>query len=354
MKAPKFKEFIAEAETDKKPYRLVILSHNAPDDPNYTGVRFRDEAKKLGIKVFLAEMVGCRLEEKDDKVIVHSLPTDDEGEYKEPEPKSETEYAPPFVCDPKDTLIMVRSSTAYNYSWKDMFRVFLDKGFCVINPLTCSEICVNKWFTYQTLKKHNIRQPKTELITHPEDGPAALKRLGTKYPVIIKTITGTHGIGVILVESENQLAPITQILYKLDEEIDLLLQEYIETDFDVRVILVNLEPIVQMKRTIGKDFRSNVSQGAEAKPIELTQLELDESIKAAKAVDGLLVGVDFIPSKNREKDPPYFLEVNSSPGFLGIEEATKQSVTKTVLQKFKNRENWRIPEPVSGLYDDLQ
>ena len=39
---------------------------------------------------------------------------------------------------------------------------------------------------------------------------------------------------------------------------------------------------------------------------------------------------------------------------LGIEEATKQSVTKTVLQKFMNRENWRIPEPVSGLYDDLQ
>ena len=109
-----------------------------------------------------------------------------------------------------------------------------------------------------------------------------------------------------------------------------------------------------MKRFIGKDFRSNVTQGGAAAPIKLTQLEINESIKAAQAVDGILVVVDFIPSKNREKDPPYFLEVNSSPGFLGIEEATKQSVTKTVLQKFKNRENWRIPEPVSGLYDDLQ
>ena len=62
-----------------------------------------------------------------------------------------------------------------------------------------------------------------------------------------------------------------------------------------------------MKRIVGKDFRSNISQGSSAQPIELTQLELDECIKAAKAVDGLIVGVDFIPSKNREKLPPYML-----------------------------------------------
>jgi len=349
-KAPKFREFISEEK--EKLYRLVILSHNAPDDPNATGIRFREEAKKLGIKVFLAEMIGCRLEEDGDKVIIHSLPTNDKGEYKEPEPKEEAEYAPPFVCDPKNTLIMVRSSTAYNLSWKDMFRTFQDKGFCIINPLTCSEICLDKWHTYQQLKKYNLTQPKTELVTHKEDAPAAFKRLGTKFPVILKTITGTHGIGVILVESENQLGPVTQILYKLDEEIDVLLQEYIETDYDVRVILADLEPIAQMKRTVGKDFRSNVSQGADATPIKLTQLELDECIKAAKAVDGLLVGVDFIPSKNREKDPPYMLEVNSSPGFLGIEEATKQSITKVVLEKYMNRELWKASKPHPTLYGD--
>ena len=205
------------------------------------------------------------------------------------------------------------------------------------------------------MKKRNINQPKSELVVHENDAPEALKRMGAKYPIVLKTITGTHGIGVILVESENQLAPITQVLYKLDEEIDIVLQEYIKSEYDVRVILANLEPISQMKRFQGEDFRSNISQvGVVGAPIKLTQIEYEECIKAAKAVDGLLVGVDFIPSKNREKDPPYIIEVNSSPGFLGIEEATKQPVTKMVLDKFKNRENWRIPEPISGLYDDLQ
>ena len=79
MKAPKFKDYITEEKN--KPYRLVILSHNAPDDPNVTGVHFRKEAKKLGIEVFLTEMVGCRIEEKGDKVIVHSFPVDEKGEY---------------------------------------------------------------------------------------------------------------------------------------------------------------------------------------------------------------------------------------------------------------------------------
>ena len=353
MEAQKFREFITEGET--KPYRLVILSHNAPDDPNVTGVHFRKEAKKLGIEVFLTEMVGCRIEEKGDKVIVHSFPVDEKGEYEKLLAKGKAEYDKPFICDPKDTLIMSRSSINYNLSWKDMFRVFADKNYCIINPLSCSEICNDKWLTYLELKKRNINQPKSELVVHENDAPEALKRMGAKYPIVLKTITGTHGIGVILVESENQLAPITQVLYKLDEEIDIVLQEYIKSEYDVRVILANLEPISQMKRFQGEDFRSNISQvGVVGAPIKLTQIEYEECIKAAKAVDGLLVGVDFIPSKNREKDPPYIIEVNSSPGFLGIEEATKQPVTKMVLDKFKNRENWRIPEPISGLYDDLQ
>ena len=58
--------------------------------------------------------------------------------------------------------------------------------------------------------------------------------------------------------------------------------------------------------------------------------------------EGKLVGVDFIPAKNREKDSPYFIEVNSSPGLIGIEKALKSegSITEKVLKTFMNRDNW--------------
>ena len=50
------------------------------------------------------------------------------------------------------------------------------------------------------------------------------------------------------------------------------------------------------------------------KKLELTELEIEESLKVpAKAVNGLWTAVDFIPSKNRTKEPPFIIEVNSSP-----------------------------------------
>ena len=66
---------------------------------------------------------------------------------------------------------------------------------------------------------------------------------------------------------------------------------------------------------------------------------MKDSIIAANAVKGRLVGVDFIPAKNK-KERPYILEVNATPGFSGIEQIHKGTVS-TILNYFKNRENWR-------------
>ena len=90
------------------------------------------------------------------------------------------------------------------------------------------------------------------------------------------------------------------------------------------------------------------------------ELEKIESLRAAKAVDGDIVGVDFIPAKDREKEKPYFIEVNSTPGLMGIEstfansvipsklykqtlkkEKGKLSITKEILRHYLNRENWK-------------
>ena len=119
-----------------------------------------------------------------------------------------------------------------------------------------------------------------------------------------------------------------------------MLQEQIKTDYDVRVIVVNGEVMGAMKRPIIEgDFRSNVSQGSEPEIHQLTEVEKQESIKAAESVDGDIVGVDFIPAKNREKEFPYFIEVNSTPGLIGIEKTIK-GITSEVLKMYMNRDNW--------------
>ena len=124
-------------------------------------------------------------------------------------------------------------------------------------------------------------------------------------------------------------------------------KEKIKTDYDVRVVVCGEEIIGVMKRPIIEgDFRSNVSQGSEPTTHKLTELEKSESLRASKAVEGVIVGVDFIPSKNREKEVPFFIEVNSTPGLIGIEEAlkTEGSVVEKILVKLQDREVWNNKE----------
>jgi len=116
----------------------------------------------------------------------------------------------------------------------------------------------------------------------------------------------------------------------------------LKTDYDVRVVVLDGQVMGAMKREVIQDgdFRSNVSLGADSGSFELTELEEKDSITAAAAVKGRLTGVDFIPAKNREKEQPYILEVNSMPGFGGIEKIEK-GMTQKILEYFKDRDNWK-------------
>ena len=108
-----------------------------------------------------------------------------------------------------------------------------------------------------------------------------------------------------------------------------------------------------MKRlVIPGDFRSNYSQGAEALSHKLTKLEEEECIKAAKAVDGIWVGVDFIPSADRENEQPFMLEANSNPGTSGIEDTLNRNIVLEVLESFKDRSKWLKPEPLKSIYNN--
>ena len=130
-----------------------------------------------------------------------------------------------------------------------------------------------------------------------------------------------------------------------NKHLPLIIQEYIEIDYDIRVIVNEGEGVGAMKREVMvNDVRSNVSMGAKSKEIELTDLEKTESIRIAEEFGGRLVGVDLLPSKDREKEYPYCLEVNANPGLNGIEEVA-DSPTKKILQTYKDRSLWPVLTP---------
>ena len=328
MKAPKFREFISEANGDQK-YKLLIIT----DEPEkaktfHTADRLKEEAEKLGWKHYLYRLSGGYTSYEDGVFRLHNK-GDEKG----------------FVVSGKDTIAIVRGSVVRKDSWMDIISSLEKHSVCVVNSRQTINICTDKYRTALRLSDYGIRQPKTTLIHDPEKSALAFDKLGTKMPVIMKTLRGSKGVGVLFIESEKALDSIVQLIMKQDEDTDLLLQEYIPTDYDVRVLVLGGKVLASMKRpVIEGDFRSNVSQGSEPEKLKLTELEIEESLKAAKAVNGLWTAVDFIPSKNREKEPPFVIEVNSSPGTEGIEEATGQNISKEIIEFFADKKNWvKVP-----------
>ena len=329
MQVPKFKEYITEAKV-RKPFRLIIISDEPEDDLNFhTAKNLMKEALKLGHKAYIFRNTGGYVTKEEDEELYFHNKEDKKG----------------FRVSSKDTVAIVRGSVVRRDSWMDLVSRLEKHMVCVVNSRQAISICADKYRTSLRLSDYGIKQPVSVLVTDPENSMEAFEQLEEKFPVILKTLRGSKGVGVLFIESERALDSIVQLLNKQDEDSDILLQQYVKTDWDARVLVLNGQVLASMKReVIPGDFRSNVSQGAGVSKLELTEVEVEESLKAAKAVDGLFVAVDFIPAKNREKEPPYIIEVNSSAGTQGIEEATGRNLSKEIVQHFEDRENWkRVP-----------
>ena len=351
----KFSEFITEEKDE--PYKVVVLYHSG--ESSIGGIPSHKEehgtlkklvqtsAKKVGVEIFNVDFNGMYVSEKNNKTYINSFPFDEEeGSVILPNPKSDDiKYEKPFEIDSSNTIIMPRGLgtlgfTASQY-WVDTIKNLENNGFFTVPSIKCWEICSSKYMTDLICRQNGLLTPKTVPITHASDTERAFEELDTKFPIIIKASIGTQtGIGVIIAETMRSLNAIVQTLLLYNKYLPILLQEYIKTDWDVRVVTLDGKILGAMKRNvITGDFRSNVSIGAESENIKLTDLEIEHSLKAANVVHGKLVGVDFIPSKNREKENPYILEVNSMPGFGGIEKLHK-GLTSEIFKHFRNRDNW--------------
>ena len=348
----KFSSFITEQKEES--YRLIVFN-NSNEDVRDVGKRERpdfklytDSAKKVGIEIFNVEYTGLFVSERNGKLFLNSFEFDDDGVVIMPTESGGAKYQKPIEINPDNTLIFARGLGTFGYTtnrrWVDIIRGLEDKGFKTIPSIKTWDMCSSKYYCDQLFKQNNLRSPITVPITYSDDSERAVKEGGLKFPLILKSSSGSQtGVGVIIMESMKSLHPTVQMLSFLQPYVDLLVQEYIKIDYDIRVLVVNGEVLASMRRNVmDDDIRSNASLGAKTESIELTDMERETAIKVSQLVDGDLVGVDLLPAKDREKDQPYILEVNATPGLGGIEEVTKdKSVTQEILKIYMNRENWK-------------
>lgn len=324
--------FIDEGAEEKKLDKLrVLVLAIKYEDKTYarTTKRISEESKKLGHEIFIVNILGAFIRYE-------------EGTYKIFNSDNDTG----FDISSKNTIALVRGTVRVKDSYLDLLSQLEKIGVCMINSRETVGICADKYRTYLKLQDYGLTQPKTSLVPSVDHKESAIKNLDTKYPVVMKTLAGSKGVGVLFIESERSYDSLVQLLYSQNPDVDLLVQEYIKTDKDIRVIVLGGLIIGSMKRlVIEGDFRSNVTQGSKVAPYNLTDLEIEQCLLASKAVNGVWTAIDFIPSEDPKTKPPYILEVNHSPGTAGIEEATNKNIVKEVIQHFEEDKNrLKVPE----------
>ena len=308
MQVPKFKEFISEQDLSRKdkPITVAVITKS---NPNVKKQKPGEPAKKERTISFIQK--AC--EKKGFKCIIintkHAIITG-----KDEDKNTLTVYnydgkdsEHTFVG--KDTVCITRAGSIEDEAGLSLISAFQNSSAFMLNTRSAMLTCDNKLTTALLLEKFGISTPRTAFVTNEKNIDDAVKLIGNKFPLILKTLTGTQGIGVIKIESSEALVSTIQALWKHDAE--LLIQEYMPTPFDVRTFVVDNKIFACTQRIHSKeDFRSNTHRGAEAKPYKLSDEEKELVLKAARVSKAYMVGVDHILFKNK----PYILEINGSPG----------------------------------------
>jgi RimK family alpha-L-glutamate ligase len=198
-------------------------------------------------------------------------------------------------------------------------------GLRVINPAAGIERTVDKYYTSFLLADAGIPTPRTLVTEDFETALAACKEMGD---VVIKPLFGSEGKGLVRASDEDTAYRVLRA-WELNRYI-YYIQEYVAHDQqDIRAFVVGDQVLAAMIRR-GRGWKTNFSCGAE---VALTSLssEMEElALKATRLLGLDYAGVDLMMSEN---GAPYVIEINSIPGWRGLQSITSIDIAQFIVDK---------------------
>ncbi|WP_423063621.1 30S ribosomal protein S6--L-glutamate ligase [Candidiatus Paracoxiella cheracis] len=229
---------------------------------------------------------------------------------------------------PDYDAVIPRIGASISFYGTAVVRHFETMGTFCLNTSMSITRSRDKFRSLQLLSRKGIPLPITGFAHSPDDINDLIAMVGGT-PLIIKLIEGTQGIGVVLAETKKAAESVIQAFLGL--KVNIMVQEFIkETQGkDVRCFVIGNKVVASMQRTAPPgEFRSNVHRGGRVSPIKITAKERKLAIDATKFLGLNVAGVDIL----RSDRGPLIIEVNSSPGLEGIEEACKKDIASLIIQ----------------------
>lgn len=329
-----YTDFLNEAKKTEKDIQVIVFSNVS--SKSYTIPALEEELKRRGNKFHIININKCKLLPKNDGT----------GDFLIGDDKTD-----PFTINSDDTAILTRRGVIKNTVTKDIVSKLEESNFFVVNTLNSILACENKFTTSKILRDAGIPIPKMSLIQNETMIDDGVKEIGGKFPLVLKMLSGSHGIGVSIIDSQESLKSVLQTMWKINKGLEVMIQEKIDADYDLRIHVLTKKfnspspsdndsiLLGAMQRNkVDKDFRTNYSLGGTVEKVKITPEQEKIAIDSARAIGCNWCGVDIIVDKKTGKN--YVLEVNSSPGTQGLKKATGINVITDIIDFILDRDNW--------------
>ncbi|NJB83982.1 30S ribosomal protein S6--L-glutamate ligase [Wenyingzhuangia aestuarii] len=229
--------------------------------------------------------------------------------------------------------VIPRIKTSMTFYGCALLRMFKSLGTYCLNEAESISSSRDKLFSSQLFSKNDIHIPTTGFAKSPLDTKDLIHMVGGA-PLIIKLLESTQGKGVVLAETNKAAESVINAFKSLNANI--LVQEFIReaNGKDLRCFVVDGRVVASIERTAAKgEFRANIHQGGSASIVRISSEEKKLALKSAKILNLPVAGVDLI----RSNKGPLLLEVNSSPGLEGIENATGKDIAGNIIQAIEKK-----------------
>ncbi len=239
--------------------------------------------------------------------------------------------------------LFIRETTNVNHHTFKFAKKAAAEGLVVMDDPDSILKCTNKVYLSELLRANKIPTPEYYIIK--KDRLDRIDMKGFEYPIIVKQPDGAFSKGVKKAKTEQELKEVLKDFFQTSELV--IAQEFIPTDFDWRIGVLNNKPLYVCKYFMAEGHWQIVNwqpeSGAEYDEGNFETLSvadapkalLDLAVKATSFIGDGLYGVDIKQSGKKY----YIIEINDNPSLDdGIEDAVlKGQLYQTIMQEFMNR-----------------
>lgn len=196
-------------------------------------------------------------------------------------------------------------------------------GMLIINPPQAIEQAVDKYCSLTIFQENNIPVPRTAVTASYTQALKCFKELGGD--IVVKPLFGSRGVGATRITDADIAARVFRTISFYHGII--YMQEFVpHGNSDIRAFVIGNHVVAAMRR-IADDWKTNFSCGAKPVPLKLPEELANIAVKAADVLGCKVAGVDLIEGP----DGPRVLEVNSQPGWMGLQSVTETNIADEIV-----------------------